>query len=195
MKKKCTVLFLCSFILNGCFFGGDTETIKEHIKGDVWIWTSETETKYSMILSQENPSKGGMQIVPETIFNIEYNNDFMLVFRYVNTAQEVGNRLFDKRTKNKFGNYEIKELSDSIYLTNNDSIYRLGNKYFHSRKKWDYPDSLFVDKRSIEYHIFDFRKSKYFGSQDYESFVFRDEVSYLKKKQELKIQKNLINYM
>ncbi|REE06928.1 hypothetical protein DFQ09_1294 [Winogradskyella pacifica] len=152
-------------------------------------WWTESKNQ-TITLGMVRGDFGGLVIIPETVFAVGYNNDFVIAKSYPNKEKEIQNRLFnyDKKT----GNYLLTEPNDTIYLNSDDKYYQKDGKWYHMSNGWNPPNGLFPYKDSTYYHIIDLRNwdsSKKWNSDNLYRLNSKDEFN--KKRIELNVPEKL----
>ena len=141
----------------------------------------------------ESNGNGGSMVVKQTVFAVGYNDNFIIAKQHPDKEEEISERLF--RDQNKKGDFEIKNLADTVYLSKDDRIYQDSGKWFHISNGWSPPDSLKPYKRQIFYHIIDIRNYKrqkrYDGAQTYTVYSFDNKEDFDNKRKELDVPDNL----
>jgi len=205
--KTQNYLFLLVLLSTSCIDIIPTESKK--LTKDFYLKWSWEKRKQGIYLS-DDISTGGLCLVPETVYEVAFNDEFILAKRYENTKAIIEKRLlkvFDGGLQtNKV--YPLNEPSDSIYLAENDFVFQDHKMYYFLSSK-DHetrtiPDSLFPNKKKTLYHIIDIRDYDYNGwfernilfqsgrFEGFEDYEFATEKDFIKKRKELKIPANLV---
>ena len=186
--KKTLYILLMLLIMSSCFF--DEPNFSKPLINDLKLeWWN--EPKYQTItLGMVRGDFGGLLIIPETVFAVGYDNNFLIAKSYPNKEEEIRNRLFnyDEET----GHYLLTKSSDTIYLSSDDRYYARNGKWYHTSNGWSAPSALFPYKDSIYYHIIDMRNwdsSKKWDKRNLYHFHSKDEFD--RKKIELNIPKTI----
>ncbi|WP_089660941.1 hypothetical protein [Christiangramia echinicola] len=145
----------------------------------VWVYDKSDQK----VLKTTNEGKSGIVQIPETVFAVGFNENYIIAKRHPNLEEKISQNLFD--SINEHGDYLIKNPSDTVYLSKDDKIYQENGKWYHTSNGWNPPDSLKPYKKITFYHIIDIK------SKNGSSHVFLNESDYLKKRKELGIPKEL----
>ncbi len=133
---------------------------------------------------------GGLLIIPETVFAVGYNQEYLIAKSYPNKEKEIQHRLFNYDEKT--GDYLLTEPNDTIYLSSDDRYYEKKGKWYHVNNAWNPPNWLFPYKDSIYYHIIDMRNwdsSKNWNPDNL--YQFKSEERFNKKRTELGIPNSI----
>lgn len=168
-----------------CLF--DEEQSKTKLVKDFWLnwWGDDRDTH----LLRSDDGRGGAVIIPETIFAIGYNKDFIIAKQHPNKEDEVSERLFGK-FDNETGDFELVNPDDRVYLDRDDSIYKKNGKWYHISNGWNPPDSLKPYRKITYYHIIDLRKYD-LPNGLYKSYISNDSAAFQKTRDSLGVPKQL----
>lgn len=186
--KKALYISLILVLTSSCFF--DEQNFSKTLVNDLKLeWWGEPKNQ-TITLGMVGGDFGGLLIIPETVFAVGYNENFLIAKSYPNKAKEIQNRLFyyDEKT----GDYLLIEPNDTIYLSPDDRYYEKNGKWYHISNGWNPPSELFPCKDSIYYHIIDMRNwnsSKKWNSENL--YRFDSEKEFNKKRNELNIPKSV----
>lgn len=145
----------------------------------VWVYDKSNQK----VLKSSNEGKSGIVKIPETVFAIGFNENYIIAKRHPNLEDKISQSLFN--IDNDQGDYLITNPADTVYLSKDDEIYQKNGKWYHISNGWNPPDSLKPYKEITFYHIIDIK------SEIGASHVFLNESDYLKKRKELGIPKDL----
>jgi hypothetical protein len=127
-------------------------------------------------------------VIGPTVFALGWNDDFIIVKQHPDLHSKVHSRLFS--SVNNRGHYEIKDMSDTIFLLKDDSIYNEYGLWYHVKNDWTSPDSLKPYKGITYYHIIDIRKKMYVEGQ-YGIYTFDNARNFNLKRFVLSVPKDL----
>jgi hypothetical protein len=169
-------LLMFSVLTTSCL---DDETNTTLVTNDYYLnWTYEKSNQFLMKSTDEG--KSGSIVIPETVFAVGYNEDFIIAKQHPNKEKEISDRLFGEHDENGF---ILENPSDTIYLGKEDSIFAKGGKFYHISNGWNPPANLKPFKDETNYYIIDLK------TKEKHSFKNRDEFE--KKKMEIDVSKNL----
>ena len=91
------------------------------------------------------------------------------------------------------GNYKLSNPADTIYISQEDSIFKRNGNYYHISNGWSPPDSLFPYRKETKYYIIDIRKydSKNWRSRE-NKYEYDSEIEFKTGRQKLGVPKDLI---
>lgn len=182
--RKIGSLLLLVILASSCFF--DEPSYSKPLVNDLKLEWWGHKKRQKITLGKNQSSFGGLMIIPETVFAVGYNDDFLIAKNYPNKEEEIHRRLFNYSKET--GDFRITDPKDTIYLSSDDSIYQKNGTWYHFSNGWNPPNDLFPYKDSIYYHILDMRDWGDTQSwDDKHLFRFTSEEEFLKKKKELKI--------
>lgn len=163
--KKTLGFCVCVILLSSCYFGDNPSGSKKLTKDFELFWFDDPVSQ-ELILSKEDASNYTI-LVKETVVEAGYNDRFIILKQHPNVAQNIYERLSDYDFDLKA--YEIKKLSDTIWLHNHDEIFEHRGKHYH-RESFSVnflPDSLKPYKAVTNYYIVDTKgyktHSPYYG--------------------------------
>ena len=159
----------------------DPITAKKITKDYYLQWVYEKSDQ--IILKSSDKGKSGVIKIPETVFAVGFNENFIIAKQHPNLEEEISKRLFGQRGEN--GDYLLTNPNDTIYLWEEDRFYEENGKWYHISNGWNPPDSLKPYKKKTNYHIIDIK------NKNGEKFVFDNETDFLNKRKELGISENL----
>jgi hypothetical protein len=114
---------------------------------------------------------GNTPVIWGGIFAVGYDTSFIIAAAHPYKWDAIEKRLSEDT--NSRGDYCINNPHDTIYLNNkyyNDSIYKEGNKLYHTNKPWLIPHNFLgiVDSQKTVYYLFDIRNYNYdiYGATD-----------------------------
>lgn len=152
MRKTLYILFILIGI-SSCFF--DEQSFSRPLVKDLKLeWWGEPRNQ-SITFGMVRGDFGGLLVIPETVFAVGHNDDFLIAKSYPNKEKEIQNRLFNYDEKTR--NYLLTDPNDTIYLSSDDEYYEKDGKWYHISNGWNPPNGLFPYKDSIYYHIVDLR--------------------------------------
>ena len=117
------------------------------------------EEREMMLLYKEKEAYGSDIVVDETVFYVEWNNNFIIAKQHPNKQEEIEKRLF--KYSKEYNAYLLDNPSDTIYLSKDDSIYKKDGKWLHISNGWNGVDSLYPYKGETFYHLIDIRNKEY----------------------------------
>lgn len=171
-------------LLASCF--GDEQINTKHLIKDFNLswWT---EPKYQALFQNPNNKEyGGAVIIPETVFAIGYDENFILAMQHPNNDDTI--------SWNNIHEYETWEL-DSIpsdTLGDQHNYVKLNGKWHGISNGRDVHHDLFPDKKVTFYYIVDIRNYERGNwSRKTNVYKFDTETTFLQKKKELNIPGNL----
>ena len=186
--KKALYISLILILTSSCSF--DEQNFSKTLVKDLKLeWWGE-QKKQTITFGMVRGDFGGLLIIPETVFAVGYNEEFLIAKSYPNKEKEIQNRLFNYDEKT--GDYLLTEPNDTIYLSSDDKYYEKKGKWYHISNGWNPPNGLFPYKDSIYYHIIDMRNwdsSKKWNSENL--YRFKSEEEFNKKRNELNISKSI----
>jgi hypothetical protein len=162
------------FLFQGCYFG-DNPNSATHIENDFWLEWWEYKTNQRILISSEKNTFNGhlaTEVIEETVFAVGSSEDFIVVKQHPNKKQEIIDRLTQRYYVDKEGKskklvdkihksheyyYKLPNPSDSIWLDDKDSIFRIDSVWCHRDWVWEHklPDSLKPYKSITNYFIID----------------------------------------
>ena len=151
--KKLLIISLTTLILTGCLFDEQIET--KHLTKDFNLAWGAEKRYQALYLNSDHNEYGGFTIIPETVYAIGFDEEFIIAKQHPNLQEGIGNRLFGNHEKG--GDYLLTNPADTIYLSREDSIYEKNGKWYHISNGWDPPSDLFPYKDSTYYYIIDIR--------------------------------------
>ncbi|WP_420553489.1 hypothetical protein [Tenacibaculum aiptasiae] len=186
--KKVLYISLILALTSSCFF--DEQNFSKPLVKDLKLEWWGDQKNQTITFGMVRGSFGGLLIIPETVFAVGYNDEFLIAKSYPNKEKEIRNRLFnyDKKTED----FLLTEPSDTIYLSSDDRYYEKNGKWYHKSNGWNPPNGLFPYKDSIYYHIIDLRNwesSKKWNTENLHRFKSEEEFN--KKRNELNIPKSI----
>ena len=186
--KQAFYILIMLLITSSCFLDEPhySKPLVKDLKLEWWAESKNQTITFGMVRGDF----GGLVIIPETVFAVGYNNDFVIAKSHPNKEKEIQDRLFnfDKET----GDYLLTEPSDTIYLSADDKYYQKDGKWYHISNGWNPPNGLFPYKDSTYYHIIDLRNrdsSKKWNS--YNLYRLNSEDEFNKKRIELDVPEKL----
>lgn len=186
MKKL--FLLLIYLTTSSCFY--DDPSFSRTLVKDLKLeWWGENRNQ-TITLSMVKGDFGSLVIIPETVFAVGFNNDFVIAKSYPNKEKEIQDRIF--RYDEQTGDYFLPEPKDTIFLSSDDEYYEKDGKWYHISNGWNPPIGLFPYKDSIYFHILDLRNwnsDKKWNSDN--QYRLNSEEEFIKKRKELNIPKNL----
>ena len=188
MKLTIFIIGLFTFLFSGCFWG-DEEYIQRKLTKDFWLIQPEEKRSKFILLSTEDNGISGNLVIKNTVFAVGYNDNFIIAKQHPDKEDEISQRLF--RDQNSKGDFEIKNLADTIYLSN-DWIYRDSGKWYHVNNGWNPPDSLKPYKKITYYHIIDIRKYIRNKPDSYKIFTFNNENDFNIEREKQGVSKDLV---
>lgn len=186
--KKTLYISLILILTSSCFI--DEKNFSQPLVKDLKLeWWGEPKNQ-TITFGMVRGDFGGLLIIPETVFAVGYNEEFLIAKSYPNKEKEIQNRLFNYDEKT--GDYLLTEPNDTIYLSSDDRYYEKNGNWYHISNGWNPPNGLFPYKDSIYYHIIDMRNwnsSKNWNSDNLYRCKSEDEFN--KKRNELNIPKSI----
>lgn len=148
------------------------------------------EPKYQSIYEKSDPHEyGGSVIIPETVFAVGFNDDFIIAKQHPNKEEEITKRLFHRDST---GYYKLSDPADTIYVWEGDSIFLRNGNYYHVSNGWNPPDSLFPYRKEVKYYIVDIRKYDFKNWSSRENkYEYNSESEFNLGRQKLGVPKNL----
>ncbi len=186
--KRILIIILSSIILSSCMFDEKVET-KHLIKDFNLAWWSETRYQ-SLYQNSDHNEYGGFVIIPETVYAIGFDEEFIIAKQHPNLQKEISNRLFGNYEKG--GDYLLTNPADTIYLSSEDRIYEKNGKWYHISNGWNPPRNLFPYKDSIYYYIIDIRN--YVNMREWDGnniYKFNNEKDFKNKRIDLDVSVDL----
>ncbi len=180
--KKLILIGLSTLFLTGCFWG-DEATSYTKLTKDFWLnWWADS-TDQHILLSFDDNGISGTPIIKQTVFAVGYNDNFIISKQHPDKEEEVSERLF--RDQNSKGDFEIKNLADTVYLSKEDRIYQDSGKWYHISNGWNPPDSLKPYRKITFFHIVDIRNYERKNRDSYKVYTFDNEKEFINKRHEL----------
>ena len=186
--KKLILIGLTSLLITGCFWG-DEATSNTKLTKDFWLNWWADNTDQHILLSFDDTGNGGTPIIKQTVFAVGYNNNFIIAKQHPNKEEEISERLFSDQ--NSKGDFEIKNLGDTVYLSKDDRIYYDSGKLYHRSNGWNPPDSLKPYRKITFYHIIDIRNYDRKNHDKYIVYTFKSEKEFIKKRHKLRVPEKL----
>lgn len=139
------IIILITF--SGCSL--DKPKISENVVKDFNLgWWS--ETRYTaLFLNNDHEEYGGREIIPETVVEIGYNEDFIIAKQHPNLYKEIKERVLDNETDLGF---ELTNASDTVYLPN-EFLINSNGKWILKKEGVENLDYLFPYKEITYYYI------------------------------------------
>lgn len=186
MTRLTTILILL-LIMNGCLMDEPTE-VHHLVKNFNLAWWA--EPRYQGLYENSDPNKyGGSTIISETIFAVGFNDDFIIAKQHPNKQEEISKRLFNRDSTR---NYRLSNPADTIYISEEYSIFIRNGNYYHLSNGWNPPDSLFPYRNETKYHIIDIRE---YGLNKWNSrehtYEYKSESEFQLGRQKLGVPDNL----
>ena len=186
--KKLILIGLSALLLTGCFWG-DEPTSNRKLTKDFWLnWWSDS-TDQHILLSTTDDGNGGSFVIKQTVFAVGFNDNFIIAKQHPDKEEEVSESLF--RDQNSKGDFEIKNLADTLYLSKDDRIYQDSGKWYHISNGWNPPDSLKPYKKITYFHIVDIRHYNRKDWKSYKVYTVDNEADFIKKRHELEVPDEL----
>jgi hypothetical protein len=176
-------------LLTSCYFADEDQSTKHLTKDFNLCWWGEKKSS-SIYINKNQNEYGGGTVVEETVYEIGYDDNFIIAKQYPNKEKEINSRLFsiqDSISKD----FLIANLSDTIYLSKDDSVYTKNGNWYHISNGWNPSDSLYPYKKITNYHIIDIRNYNSDNQNGFERYSFDNQKDFELKKVELNIPKNL----
>ena len=157
-RNLLTASALFSLLLTGCFWGDDPHSEHKLTKDFFLNWHGKPSHQ-EIILSNDGSETNGTIVIKEGVFAVGYDDNFIIVKQHPNKEAEISDRLFGKydRAANA---YLLIYPADSIYTSDEDSIFYRNGRWYHISNGWNPPDSLNPYRRKTFYHIIDIRNYK-----------------------------------
>ena len=95
------------------------------ITEDYYLNWSFEKTDQSLLKSSDE-GKTGSIVIPETVFAIGFDKNFIIAKQHPNKQEEISKRLFGN---NDNDGYYLEDPKDTIYLAKDDSIYKKNGKW------------------------------------------------------------------
>jgi len=186
---KITILIgLTGLLLTGCFFGDEPSSYRKLTK-DFWLnWWADCKDQH-VLLSTSEDGNGGSQVIEQTVFAVGYNNNFIFAKQHPDKEEEIRARLFNP--DNTEGAFLLSDPADTIWLSDEDSIYKKNGKWYHISNGWNPPDSLKPYKRITFFHLIDIRRYERNNWNSYKIYTFDNEAEFINKRHELGVPENL----
>ena len=187
--KRVLFIVVSVLILTSCYFG-DNPMEQNRITGCFWLDWFDNPIDQKIVYSPTEDLNGGSIVVEKTVFAIGSNDNFIIAKQHPDKAQEVEERLYDGHARNAREDFEIKNLSDTIFLSKYDSLYQENGRWYHTGRDFtSLPDSLKLYRRITYFHIIETKK--YDGTKPYILHTFDNESDFNKKRIELNIPNDL----
>ncbi len=186
--KKLILIGLSTLFLTGCFWG-DEGTSYTKLKKDFWLNWWADNTDQHILLSFDDIGNSGIPVIERTVFAVGYNNNFIIAKQHPDKEEEVSERLFSDQ--NSKGDFEIKNLADTVYLSKDDRIYQDSGKWYHISNGWNPPDSLKPYRKITYFHIVDIRNYDRKNRDSYKVYTFENEKEFIEKRLELGVPNEL----
>ncbi len=122
------------------FFTLDCTTVEVHNIIGNYRLSSYCNRNSMAIYYNEKEEFGGIPIVEETVYQVEWNDRWIIARNHPNFSEILAKRLYKPSIIT--GDFELKTAEDTIFLKENDSIYCLNGKWYHSLREWNNNDSL-----------------------------------------------------
>jgi hypothetical protein len=177
-RMKILYLFgLIGILFTGCI-GADETNTKQLVKGYNIGWWGEPRNQ-TLFQGTGGKQYGGVAIIPETVFAVGYNDDFIIAKQHPNNDDTI--------SWNNINEHETWEL-DSIpsdTLSNQHSYVKINGKWHGISNGRNRHDELYPDKKVTNYYIIDIRTKE-------NIYKFISEDAYNLKRKELGIPNDLI---
>lgn len=186
--KKTLYIITTLLTTSSCFFD-EPKFSKPLVKDLKLEWWGDSKNQ-TITFGMVRGDFGGFVIIPETVFAVGYNDDFVIAKSYPNKEKEIQDRLFN--SDNATGDYILTKPSDTVYLSSDDEYYKKDGKWYHISNGWNPPNGLFPYKDSTYYHIIDLRNwdsSKKWNDQNLHRLNSKEEFD--KKRIELNVARSL----
>lgn len=160
------------------------------ITGDYYLnWTFEKSEQ--LLLKSSDEGKTGRIVIPETIFAVGFDKNFIIAKQHPNKEEEISKRLFENY--DNVEGYLLKNPKDTIYLATDDSIHKKDGKWYHLSNGWNPADSLKPYRKITYYHIIDLRNqnSKKKNLKDENDFKFDNKNDFEEKRKKLGVPNEL----
>ena len=168
---------------------GDEETLNRKLIKDFWLnWWADC-TNQHIILSTEEDGNGGTFVVEKTVFAVGFDNNFIIAKQHPDMEDEIESRIFNSDSIS--GDYILIDPSDTIYLSEEDSIYQKNGKWYHISNGWNPPDSLKPYKAITNYYLVDIREYNRKKWDNSKIYKFSNETDFNKKRLELNVPEKL----
>lgn len=186
--KRSLLITLIILTLTGCLFDEQIET--KHLTKDFNLaWWAETRYQ-ALYLNSDHNEYGGSTIIPETVYAIGFDDEFIIAKQHPNKEEEIQERLFIREAEND--DYMLKSAEDTIWLSSKDSIYEKNGKWYHISNGWNPPRNLFPYKDSTYYYIIDIRNYGNIRDWDRNSvYKLDNQRDFENKRNELGVSANL----
>jgi hypothetical protein len=182
IKRKLTKAILLIIVFSACSL--DKPKYSENVVKDFNLgWWSDTRHT-ALFLNNDHTEYGGREIVPETVAEIGYNQDFIIVKQHPNMFKEIEDRVLSNETET---GYEIKNAADTVYLPEEFVFSENGSLYLKKQGR-DELDYLFPYRDVTYYYIIDIRNYRLrFWAMDGNVFRFDNEIDFQMKRLQLAI--------
>ena len=175
--------------VTSCYFG-DNPSDTKNLTGNFYLSWFESQIDQNIIYSTAKNQTVGIPVVKKTVFAVGYNENFIIAKQHPDKSIEIIERLYDVHARNSKEDYQVKKLSDTIYLLEGDTLYKENSKWFHTGRDFtSLPDSLKLYKSITYYHIIETKKSN--AQNLYKIHTFETEKEFNDKRLELGVPQNL----
>ena len=183
--KLILIIFFTLILFTSC----DEQIEVKHLTKDFNLaWWAEPREQ-SLYHNSSHNEFGGLIVIPETVYAIGFDDDFIIAKQHPNKAKQIQDRLFNK--EEGYDDYLLQNAADTVWLSAPDSIYEKDGKWFHISNGWSPPRNLFPYKDSTYYFIIDVRD---YDIKDWNSsyvYKFDTEANFNIKRNEIGVDKNL----
>jgi hypothetical protein len=188
MKRFYLIAVLCLF-LTACFWDEPIEVT--HLTKDfnlAWWYDSRHQ---NLFLNTNHNEYGGVAIIPETVYALGYNDNFIIAKQYPNLQKALQKRLFAEGEEGE--GFRILNPADTIYLSKEDRIYQKNGEWYHTSNGWNPPPHLFPYKDSTYFYIVDIRSYENIKAWDIKENIYRldDQEAFRNKRAELGVSTDL----
>ncbi|MEO9512916.1 MAG: hypothetical protein ABJN84_07770 [Flavobacteriaceae bacterium] len=187
------ILLICftGLILTSCLFGDNPYVQKPLIK-NYWLYWLDSRKNKEIVYCTSDKVYGCLmdRIIPHTVFAVAYDSRFIIAKQHPFIADSIEKSLYSSLERNSEDHYPIKNLKDTIYLSESDSIYQDKGVWYHTENRYKFiPDSLSPYKKITLYHIIDTKHGN--GAKPYTLHTLNNETSFIEKCKEVGVKNNL----
>jgi hypothetical protein len=163
------------------------------ITKDYYLAWINGESDQSIVRSPEEEKNvnGAISVIDATVFAIGFNNDFLIAKQHPDKETEIFLRIF-KYDENE-GSYLLENPNDSLYLSDEDSVYQKNKKWYHISNGWSPNDSLKPYKKITYYHIIDLRNYEVEKNKpdEIKKYTFDNEKDFIIQRKKIGVPNNL----
>jgi len=153
------IIFILCLILTGCFWHIDEEYYVQNLTKDFNI-NMVNHTRTANLSVNEDSKFGGKEVVSETITEIWYNDNYIVLKWSPNLLPEIKKGLYVDTIYRHGPLYQIKDKRFLDYLPKGTNVKTINGKLYHNSLNMSRPDSLYPYKKIKKYYIIDHSKYK-----------------------------------